>query len=66
MLLIVNGEKREFERPPTVVELLALECEPAKHVLVAINGVFVPASEFAATRPAEGDQVEIINPIFGG
>lgn len=66
MMLVVNGEKREFGQAPTVDELLALENEQPRHVLVAINGVFVPSSEFSATRPVDGDQVEIINPIFGG
>jgi sulfur carrier protein len=66
MKLVVNGDPRELDAAITVAQLLLLDNEPVNQVLVAINGVFVPPSQHTTTRFADGDQVEIINPIFGG
>ena len=66
MKLVVNGDQRELDPAITVAQLLLLDNEPVNQVLVAVNGVFVPPSRHATTRFADGDRVEIINPIFGG
>jgi thiamine biosynthesis protein ThiS len=64
--LIVNGEPREEVDGLTVADLLAGAGEPADHVLVEVNGVYLPPRRFAVQRLADGDRVEIILPAFGG
>jgi len=65
MKLVVNGLEREVPDGSTVASLLKLEREPVKHVLVEINGVYLPAGQYDRTLQ-EGDRVEIILPAFGG
>ena len=66
MKITVDGQAKEVRDNLTVAGLLQLEGEPADHVLVEINNVFVPPSEHASRALQEGDEVEIILPAYGG
>lgn len=66
MKLILNGLQRELPEAITVADLLEHEGEPAGHVVVEVNGRFVPPGAHATLRLAEGDRVEVILPAFGG
>ena len=66
MRLWVNGQDRDLADGLTVSELLDLDGEPVSHVIVEINGVFLPRSRYAVQGLREGDRVEIILPAFGG
>ena len=66
MTIILNGEPAEVARGITLEGLLQAQKEPAEHVLVELNGEFVRPPELARQVLAEGDQVEIILPAFGG
>ena len=66
MRLIINGLERQVRPGLTVAELLAAEQEPADHVLVEVNGAYVPAAEYLRLTLREGDRVELILPAFGG
>jgi thiamine biosynthesis protein ThiS len=64
--LTVNGSLRQALEPVTVADLLATEQEPAQHVVVEVNGRYVPRTAYADHVLSEGDRVEIILPAFGG
>ena len=66
MRVTLNGLPRELADGCSVAELLELEGEPADHVVVEVNGLFVPLGEHATRRLAAGDRIEVILPAFGG
>jgi thiamine biosynthesis protein ThiS len=66
MRVVINGMEREIPRGTTVAQLLEQEEEPPDHVLVEVNGVYLPAQDHARRTLEEGDRVEIILPAFGG
>jgi thiamine biosynthesis protein ThiS len=63
--LQVNGEAREAGDGLTVAELLAADHEPPRHVVVEVNGDYVPRTGYGRVL-RDGDRVEIIRPAFGG
>lgn len=66
MELIINGEKRRFDGPMRVDELIgALGLEPRK-IAIERNLEIVPKSRFGATMLADGDRLEIVHFVGGG
>jgi len=66
VLLTVNGERREFESPLTVKEMLSrLGIEPGR-VAVEVNRSIVRRAEFSDARLSAGDAVEIVSFVGGG
>jgi thiamine biosynthesis protein ThiS len=66
MRLFVNGLKQDVPEGLTVTQLLEAEGEPADHVVVEINGVYLPVRQYPSRVLQEGDRLEIILPAFGG
>ena len=66
MHLVVNGLRREVPEGTTLEGLLLLEKEPVRHVVVEVNGEYLPKREYPARILREGDRIEIILPAFGG
>jgi len=66
MRLTVNGETRTLPDGLTVAALLEHEGELINHVLVEVNGEYLPARMCAGKVLGEGDVVEIIRPAVGG
>jgi sulfur carrier protein len=66
MRVTVNGLERDVPDGLTVAGLLEQDQEPIAHVLVEVNGVYLPAARYEEQALREGDQVEIILPAFGG
>ncbi len=66
MDITVNGEKKAFDGPLTVSDLLAaLELQPRK-IAVERNLEIVPKSQFGETALMNGDQIEIVQFVGGG
>lgn len=63
--LAVNGEPATTAAR-SLGQLLSERGLENARVATAINGVFVPAGERAATPLAPGDRVEIVSPRQGG
>ncbi|TMH19715.1 MAG: sulfur carrier protein ThiS [Betaproteobacteria bacterium] len=64
--LSVNGQVRRLEPGANIAQLLeALELA-GKRVAVEKNGEIVPRSQYADTRLAEGDALEIVVAVGGG
>jgi sulfur carrier protein len=66
MKLTLNGELREIAAAATISDLLCSLQLAGKLVLVECNGQAVPRGDFAVTKLAEGDTVEIVRLSAGG
>jgi thiamine biosynthesis protein ThiS len=66
MVIVVNDERRDVRDGLTLRALLEDERTPASHVLVEVNGVYVPLRRGEDREIVDGDRVEIILPAVGG
>lgn len=66
MKLMLNGEPADAPDAVTVAAFLEQLGLPLKGVAVERNREIVPKSLFAATKLAEGDQIEIVQFVGGG
>ena len=66
MKIVVDGEPAEVAAGLTVAGLLQAREEPARHVLVEVNGEYVAPGQLEHRILVEGDRVEVILPAFGG
>ena len=66
MVLRINDEPREVPAQSRVDGLLALLELSGAAVAVAVNGRFVPRSQYAEHTLEEGDRVELVAPMAGG
>jgi sulfur carrier protein len=66
MKLTLNGELHDIAAVATVSDLLDSLCLAQKVVLVERNGHAVPRADFAFTKLAEGDAIEIVRLSAGG
>lgn len=66
MQLTVNGKKGDYADELTVAELLRQRGHDPAVVVVERNGEIVPAADFAATRLAAGDVLELVQFVGGG
>ncbi|WP_433609235.1 sulfur carrier protein ThiS [Dactylosporangium sp. CA-139114] len=67
MQLVVNAVASTVDEGITVADVVkALAGEDPRGIAVALNGDVVPRSRWEQTRPAEGDQVEVLTAVQGG
>lgn len=66
MRLQLNGERREMRQAESLLDLLAILHLPVDAVLVERNGHPVARPEFATTKIADGDSIEIVRMVAGG
>jgi len=67
MKLLVNAIESEVDEAVTIADVVAgLAGSNARGVAVALNGAVVPRSRWELTRPAAGDQVEVLTAVQGG
>ena len=69
MKVLVNGEQRELPDAISVAELVAAEAPglaDGRGVAVAVDEQVVPRGEWAATRLADGQRVELLAAMQGG
>lgn len=65
MNLSLNNQPVQVENGLQLSALLEQQ-PPQGAFAVAVNGEFVPRSCYGDTRLAEGDEVDIVNPVGGG
>lgn len=66
MRIMVNGRWQDKSDAISVAELLdELAMEPLR-VAIELNGQIVPRANYAQTRLAENDQLEIVTFVGGG
>ncbi len=66
MRVQINGQWQQFERAPTVAELLEVRGLPAKRVAVELNRNIVPRRLHGETRLDDNDVIEIVSLVGGG
>ncbi len=68
MRAVVNGQQRLLDAAATVADVVALlgHGPPGAGIAVALNGEVVRRAEWARTRVAEGDRMEILEAAQGG
>jgi thiamine biosynthesis protein ThiS len=66
MKIVVYGLVKEMPEGATVSEVLQILGEPAKHVLVEVNGRYVGRRDYGKVKLREGDRFDVIYPAFGG
>lgn len=64
--IIVNGERRRFEKALNCTELLSRLELTGKRVALERNGEIVPRSRFPEQMLADGDKLEIVVAVGGG
>ena len=66
MQLQVNGEMRHFSSVRVVDDVLRELGYEAKKIAVAVNGEFVPRSQYASHAVNQGECIDIVAPVQGG
>jgi sulfur carrier protein len=66
MTVTVNGRLHELAASASVAELVARFTDRESGVAVAVNDAVVPRSQWATTRLAPGDRVEVLTAVQGG
>ena len=62
--LMINGESKQITAAKLADLLQEVGAKPP--YAVAINGEFVPQTEYAGYQVQEHDQIDIVSPVFGG
>ena len=66
MNVTLNGERAEVADGTALPALVGSLSGFVEGVAVAVNGAVVPGADWAGTRLAEGDQVEVLVATQGG
>lgn len=66
MILIVNGEKMEFESGKNIDDILAILGVEAKIFAITLNARLVKKEDYKGTIPREGDKIEMLQFMGGG
>ena len=66
MKLQINGEPRDFDGPPSLIDLIGQLGMKADRVAVELNRQIVARDQWAQTQLCEGDQLEIVHFVGGG
>jgi len=66
VVIHVNGQPRQLDKPTTVTQLLVELGLADKHVAVEVNRELVPRRQHAEHTLADGDRVEIVTLVGGG
>jgi sulfur carrier protein len=66
LTISLNGEKVSLPEPLTIIDLLAEKEYQNEKVALAINGSFVPRSQYGETIIHDNDEVDVIQAVGGG
>ena len=62
----LNGESKSLPEGASVADLLAELGKAPSTVAVELNSVILPRDQYADTRLAEGDRLEVVQFVQGG
>ena len=62
----LNNETAEIAAGTSLSEAIEQWQLGGKKIAVAVNGEFVPRSDYPLTQLAPGDQIDIVKPVGGG
>jgi sulfur carrier protein len=63
--LVINGDPRSFEGEPTLRDVLDTLGIAPVGTAVVLDGDIVSAADYAATRPGDGAEIEIVRMVGG-
>lgn len=70
MNISVNNEQKNLSTPQNLEQYLQSVAQPGQEsapaFAVALNGEFVPRSQYAQTMLNDGDALDIVSPVGGG
>ncbi|WP_020413582.1 sulfur carrier protein ThiS [Microbulbifer variabilis] len=66
MQVLINGETQSLESPLKLSVLLQQLGYRGETFAVAINGGFIPRTEYSNTQINNGDSLDIVAPVVGG
>ncbi len=66
MHLFINGDEKTFDGPLSVAELVEQLGMKGDRVAIELNREIVARANWAETRLAEGDRLEIVHFVGGG
>ena len=66
MRVQINGQWQQFDRAPTVAEIVDARNLPANRVAVELNRRILPRSLHAQTLLSDNDAIEIVTLVGGG
>ncbi len=66
MIIQINGEKREFEKDVTLLDVIKRLGVEEKVMAAALNMEIVKKEKWADTRLKEGDRLELLDFVGGG
>ena len=66
MRVYINGEAREVQGTPTLVELITQLDLPAARIAVELNREVVRRSDWGNTLVHEDDRIEVVHFVGGG
>jgi thiamine biosynthesis protein ThiS len=66
MILIINGESREFSSASALSDLVVQLGMKPDRVAVELNRELVPRDRWSTTQLADGDKLEIVHFVGGG
>ncbi len=64
--LSINGEVIEYAGPTNLLQLLTELGYQQERIAIAVNGEFVPRSQYGEQQTQDRDQIDIIRPVGGG
>ncbi len=64
--LSLNGTVMPFETTLMLSELLDQQGYQTQKIAIAINGEFVPRSQYSDTAVNDGDEIDVIQAVGGG
>lgn len=62
----INGSNNELEKAVSLREIVEQHKTGNGPVAVAVNGEFVPRSEYSRLTIKDGDLIDIVSPVGGG
>ncbi len=64
----INDETRQFPQPVNLDDVLQdyRAHNPDLAFAIAVNGEFVPRTQYANVQLQDGDTLDIVNPVGGG
>jgi len=65
-MITLNNRDCQWEESLTVERLLALKKYTFPKIIVKVNGVYIPAEDYANTPIHDGDDVKAIHLLAGG
>jgi sulfur carrier protein len=66
MQIILNGQRRQFEKVDTLAEILVSQGYQLSAIAVAVDQTIIAPHQYSSIKLYEGIEIEIVTPMQGG